>query len=580
MVKFDFNTHNGKDIFRHSTSHILAQAILRLYPKALPTIGPPIEDGFYYDFDNLKISDKDLEKIEQEMYKIVKENHKFKKKDISKAEAKKMFKHNPYKIELIEDLPGKTVTIYTSGDFTDLCRGPHIDDTSVISAIKLKNLAGAYWRGDSKNKMLTRIYGISFPDKKMLKDYLHLQVEAERRDHRKLGKQLDLFSFHDAAPGMAFWHPKGTIIFNELIKYWREEHVKAGYHEVKTPIMLCKDLWVTSGHWDHYKENMYCSFIDDTEAAIKPMNCPGGMLIYKSNVHSYRELPLRMGEIGLVHRHEMSGVLHGLMRLRSFHQDDAHIFMTEDQIEDEIQGVMNLVDIFYKLFGLDYHIELSTRPEEGYIGSLKVWDTAETKLKNALKKSKKPFVINEGDGAFYGPKIDFHIKDSLGRTWQCATIQLDMALPERFKLTYESKDGKKKEPIMIHRVVYGAIERFLGILIEHYAGKLPLWISPIQVILTPITDKHVLHCHKLAKEMKEAGIRVEVDDRSESTSKKVRDAQVQKIPLIINIGDKEIENKTLAVRTLDGKVKFGVKVKDFIEKVEKNIAERKISISF
>ena len=578
MVEFDFETHHGKDIFRHSTSHILAHAIKRLYPKALPTIGPPIEDGFYYDFDNLKISDADLAKIEQEMYKIVQENNKFKKKNITKAEAKKMFKNNPYKIELIEELPDKKVTIYTSGDFTDLCRGPHIDNAGLVKAIKLKKVAGAYWRGDSKNKMLTRIYGISFPEKKMLDDYLHLQAEAEKRDHRKIGKELDLFSFHDEAPGMAFWHPKGTIIFKELLNYWREEHVKAGYQEVKTPIVMCKKLWLASGHWEHYKDNMYCSMMDETETAIKPMNCPGGMLIYKSNVHSYRELPLRMGEIGLVHRHELSGVLHGLFRLRAFHQDDAHIFMTEEQIEQEIEGVMNLVDKFYKLFGLDYHIELSTRPEE-YIGTIKMWDFAEDKLKKALQKNKKPFLINEGDGAFYGPKIDFHIKDSLGRTWQCATIQLDMAMPERFDLTYESKDGKKKRPIMIHRVVYGAIERFIGVLIEHYAGKLPLWISPVQVILTPIADRHNKHCQELAEKMREKGIRVEVDDRSESTSKKVHDAQVQRIPLIVNIGDKEIEQKTLAVRTLDGKVKFGVKVDEFIDAVSKNIAERRISYS-
>ena len=578
MTKFDFNTHHGKDIFRHSTSHILAHAIKRLYPKALPTIGPPIEDGFYYDFDNLKINDKDLEKIEQEMYKIVKENNKFKKKDVSKAEAKKLFKDNKYKLELIAELPGKTVTTYTEGDFTDLCKGPHVADTSVIQAIKLKNVAGAYWRGDSKNKMLTRIYGISFPDKKMLRQYLHLQAEAEKRDHRKLGKQLDLFSFHDEAPGMAFWHPKGTIIFNELLKYWREEHKKDGYHETMTPIILCKSLWLTSGHWDHYKDDMYFSNIDNKETAIKPMNCPGGMLIYKSNIHSYKEFPLRMAEIGLVHRHELSGVLHGLMRVRAFHQDDAHIFMTEEQIEDEVLNVIKLLERMYNHFGLGCHVELSTRPEK-YIGTIAVWNKAEAKLKKVLETHKKPFVINEGDGAFYGPKIDFHIKDSLGRTWQCGTIQLDMSMPERFDLTYESQNGRKKRPVMIHRTVYGSLERFAGVLIEHFGAKFPLWLSPVQAVLMPITDKHFKHCYKLAEQMKEQGIRVEVDDRSESTGKKVRDAQLQKIPLIINIGDKEIEKNTLAVRTLDGKVKFGVELDKFLDNVSKNISERKLNIS-
>ncbi|MCG2718748.1 MAG: threonine--tRNA ligase, partial [Nanoarchaeota archaeon] len=490
-----------------------------------------------------------------------------------KKEAEKILKGEHYKIELLEELEGKPI-FYTNGDFTDLCKGPHVKSTGEIKAFKLMKIAGAYWKGDSNKPMLQRIYGTAFTDRKELRTYLHLLKEAEKRNHIKLGKELGLFSMHPEGPGFPFFHPKGMIVWHELMKYWKEEHDKEGYDEIKTPIILNKELWEQSGHWDHYKENMYFTKIDEGDYAIKPMNCPGGVLVYKTHLHSYREFPMKHAEVGLVHRHEMSGVLNGLFRVRVFHQDDAHIYCMEEQIKDEVIKIINLIDRMYKTFGLEYNMELSTKPDKS-IGSDKMWKTAEASLKNALKEIKADYQLNPGDGAFYGPKIDFHIKDSLGRTWQCATIQLDFAMPERFDLTYEGADGKKHRPVMLHRVIYGAVERFLGILIEHYAGKFPTWLSPVQVVLMTVTDRNAKFAQEIYTKMKEAGIRVELDDRSESIGKKVRDNQLKKTNFMITLGDKEQEKKTLAIRTRDGKVKFGVKVDAFVKDIIKEIKERK-----
>jgi len=569
-----FDHKEGKEVYWHSTSHIMAAAVRKLYPNVHFGIGPSIDEGFYYDFDNLKINEEDLAKIEDEMKKIIAKDLPFERKVISKSEAKKLFSKERFKLELIDELECETVSTYKLGDFVDLCKGPHIPSSGKIGAIKLIKLAGAYWRGDSNNPMLQRIYGISFRTQKELDAFMDLRRKAEERDHRKIGQQLDLYSFHEEAPGMVFIHPKGMIIWNELMKFWREEHKKAGYVEVKTPIILNKHLWEKSGHWDHYRENMYFTKIDDADFAVKPMNCPGGMLIYKSRSHSYRELPIRMAEVGLVHRHELSGVLSGLFRVRAFYQDDAHIFMTNKQIKDEIIGVIKLSEKIYKTFGLEYYIELSTRPKNS-IGTDEQWEAAEKGLKEALEALKINYKLNPGEGAFYGPKIDFHLKDALGRTWQCGTIQLDMSMPERFDLTYVEEDNKPHRVVMIHRTIYGALERFIGILVEHYGGAFPVWLSPTQVILLPVTDRNVKFANGVKKKLEKKDVRVVVDDSSNTLEYKIRDAQLQKIPFMITLGDKEEKNKTLAIRTRDGKVNFGVKVEDFIKEILDEIENKK-----
>jgi len=576
-----FKDKEGKEIFWHSASHLMTQAVLRVFKgqNIGLGVGVAVEDGFYQDYGMKKpLKPEDLEKIEAEMKKIVKENLEIKQRTIPKKEALEFYKKDPYKIDLTNAVPGNTVSMYSQGEFDNLCKGPHVNNTGKIKAFKLMKIAGAYWRGDSSKDQLQRIYGVAFPDKKELKDYLKLLEEAEKRDHRILGKQLDLFSMHDEAPGMPFFHNKGMIMINILKDYWREVHTEDGYEETQTPMILNKELWVRSGHWENYRENMYLTKIDDIDFAVKPMNCPGGMLIYKETTKSYRDLPLKMGEMGLVHRHELSGVLAGLFRVRCFTQDDAHIFMTEDQIKDQIIGAINLTDKIYKQFGFEYMLELSTRPEKS-IGTAKQWETATNGLKSALDQLKKDYKINEGDGAFYGPKIDFHLKDTLGRTWQCGTIQLDMAMPERFDLTYEGKDGKKHRPVTIHRTILGSIERFFGILIEHFAGNFPLWISPVQARIITVADRFMKYGKKVKKELEQAGLRVEIDERTESVSKKVRDAQIEHIPLIINVGEKEEKAGTIAVRTLDGKVKFGIKTADLIKKVNDNVEKREIKFS-
>ncbi|MBW2973606.1 threonine--tRNA ligase [Candidatus Woesearchaeota archaeon] len=565
------------EILRHSAAHILAHAIKELYPKAKNTIGPAVEEGFYYDFDNLHITPEDFPKIEKKMKEIVKKDYPFEKKEITFAEAKKLFKDNPFKIEMAEEFKkaGDKLTVYKSGDFVDLCKGPHVKSTGKVKAFKLIKTAGAYWKGDQKNKQLTRVYGIAFPTKEELKEHLRIMQEAAKRDHRKIGKELDLFSFHECAPGMPFWHPKGMVIWNELVKYWREEHEKAGYVEVKTPIILNKCLWEQSGHWKHFRENMYFTKVDDADYALKPMNCPAGLQIYMTKVRSYKELPMRVAELGLVHRHELSGVLSGLFRVRAFLQDDAHIYCTEKQLKDEIKNVIVLTDKIYKKFGFEYHVELSTKPEKA-MGDPKLWEKAEKALAEAMKELKKDYTLNPGDGAFYGPKLDFHLKDALGRTWQCGTLQLDFQLPIQFKLKYMGEDGTQNhQPIMLHRTIYGSLERFIGILIEHYAGKLPLWLSPVQVRILTVADRFNDYAEKVAQKMKDAGIRAEVDDRSESIGKKVREAQLQQINYILVVGEKELKDKTVAIRTRDNKVHGAKKVDSFIKELVKEIQERK-----
>ncbi|MDM8535951.1 threonine--tRNA ligase [Desulfobacterales bacterium HSG17] len=565
------------EILRHTSAHVMAQAILHLYKDAKLTIGPVVEDGFYYDIDMEPVSEEDFAKIEAEMKKIIKAKLPVKRKLVSKSEALEFYKNEPFKIEMISDLEDGTISFYEQGDFTDLCRGPHLPHTGFIKAFKLMKVSGAYWRADQTREQLQRIYGTSYFDKKELKEYLNFIEEAKKRNHRKLGTRLELFSFHDEAPGMAFFHAKGMVIWNILLDYWREEHLADGYVETKTPIMLNRDLWIRSGHWDNYRENMYTSQIDDYDYAIKPMNCPGGMLLYGTKPHSYKDLPLRQGEIGLVHRHELSGVLSGLFRVRSFHQDDAHIFMTPEQIKDEILGVLKLIERVYSTFGLGFHLELSTRPVKS-IGTDEQWELATSGLKNALDAYGMEYNINEGDGAFYGPKIDVHIKDALGRTWQCGTIQLDMSLPERFDLSYIGSDNEKHRPIMIHRVIYGSIERFFGILVEHFAGKFPLWLAPVQAVLLPINDELAPYANEVKKALEASGLRTSVDDRTESLKRKVREAQLEYIPLILTIGAKEKEAGTLSVRTLDGFVKHGVLMDDFLNRVNVHIKERKLDL--
>ena len=547
-----FNDEGGKAAFRHTTSHIMAQAIKRLYPDTKLAIGPSIADGFYYDVDrDTPLTSEDLEKIEAEMKKIVKEDLKLERFELPRAEAIAFMKEKeePYKVELIEDLPEDAViSFYRQGEFTDLCAGPHLMSTKPVKAFKLTSLAGAYWRGSEKNKMLTRIYGTSFTKKADLEEYLNRMEEAKKRDHRKLGKELGLFMMREEGPGFPFFLPKGMVLKNTLLDYWREIHRKNGYVEISTPIMLSRHLWETSGHWDHYKENMYTTVIDDTDFAIKPMNCPGGILVYQSEPRSYRDLPLRMGELGLVHRHEKSGQLHGLMRVRCFTQDDAHIFMMPEQIRDEIKGVARLIDEVYQLFGFKYHVELSTRPEDS-MGSDEDWEMATEALRGALDDLGLPYVVNEGDGAFYGPKIDFHLEDSIGRTWQCGTIQLDFQLPLRFNCEYIGADGEKHRPIMIHRVIFGSIERFIGILIEHFAGAFPTWLAPVQVKVLPISDKYMDYAQKVLDELNNSGVRAEIDTRAEKIGYKIREAQMKKIPYMLVVGAKEEEDGLVSVRS-------------------------------
>jgi threonyl-tRNA synthetase len=565
------------DILRHSAAHVMAQAITKLYNNAKLTIGPVVKDGFYYDIDMPPVSEDDFPKIEEEMKKIIKAKLPFKRKEVAKAEALEFYKNEPYKTELISELADGSISFYTQGDFTDLCRGPHLPHTGMINAFKLMKVSGAYWRADQSKTQLQRIYGIAFFDKKELKNHLYLIEEAKKRDHRKIGPALGLFSFHEEAAGMPFFHPKGMEVWNALLDYWREEHRASGYVETKTPIMLNRSLWEKSGHWENYRENMYTSVIDETEYAIKPMNCPGGMMLFAEKPHSYKNLPLRVAEIGLVHRHELSGVLSGLFRVRAFHQDDAHIFMTSDQIESEILGVLKLVERIYGTFGLDFQLELSTRPLKS-IGSDEQWEKATTGLRAALDTYNREYKVNEGDGAFYGPKIDIHIKDALSRTWQCGTVQLDMSLPERFDLSYIGKDNEKHRPVMIHRVVYGSIERFFGILTEHFAGKFPLWMAPTQTVILPINDDLIPVANELKELFQQKGIRTEIDDRTESLKKKIREAQLGRIPLVITIGEKEKESGTLSIRTLDGNVKFGVTREDFLHTVLEHIRERKLNL--
>jgi len=547
-----FDSEGGKHAFRHTASHIMAQAVKRLYPKARLAIGPAIENGFYYDFDMERpFTPEDLEKIEAEMNKIVKEDLTLERFTLPREEAVKFMeeKDEPYKVELIKDLPeGSVISFYKQGDFTDLCAGPHLPSTGKVKAFKLLSIAGAYWRGNEKNKMLQRIYGTAFAKKSDLDEYIFRLEEAKKRDHRKLGRELDLFDILDEGPGFPFFMPNGMVLRNILEDYWRQEHRKRGYQEIKTPIILNKELWHRSGHWDNYKDNMYSVNIDDTDFAIKPMNCPGGMLVFKRKLHSYRDLPVRMGELGLVHRHELSGALHGLMRVRCFTQDDAHIFMTPDQILDEVTGVIRLIDDFYSIFGFKYHVELSTRPEKS-IGTDEQWEMATKALIGALEANGLEYRVNEGDGAFYGPKIDFHLEDSIGRTWQCGTIQLDMMMPERFDLSYIGADGEKHRPVMIHRVIFGSIERFIAILTEHFAGAFPTWLAPVQVKVLPIIEKHHDYAQQVQKKLEAAGIRAEVDYRNEKIGYKIREAQMEKVPYMLVIGDKEAENGQVAVRS-------------------------------
>ena len=573
------DSEKAVEVIRHSSAHIMAQAVKRLYKNAKLAIGPSIANGFYYDFDiDTTIIKEDLEKIEKEMNKIVKENLKFERIDVSKEEALKIMKDNDeiYKVELINDLPeGEKISLYKQGDYIDLCRGPHIPSTKYAKAFKLISVAGAYWRGNEKNKMLQRVYGIAFSNLKELEIHLHNLEEAKKRDHRKLGKELNLFTFAEEGPGFPFFLPKGVILKNSLIDFWRKIHYEAGYVEVETPIMLNKKLWETSGHWYHYKENMYTSMIDDEEFALKPMNCPGGMIVYKSDSHSYRDFPMRVGELGRVHRHELSGALHGLMRVRAFTQDDAHIFMLPEQIKSEIKGVVELIDKVYSIFGFKYHVELSTRPEDS-MGSDEEWQMAEDSLRGALDELNLQYVINEGDGAFYGPKIDFHLEDSIGRTWQCGTIQLDFQLPQRFELEYVGSDNEKHRPIVIHRVIFGSIERFIGILIEHFAGKFPTWLAPVQVKVLPISDKFNNYCDEVVKQFNENGIRVEIDQRNEKIGYKIREARNERVPYIVIIGEKEEEEGNVSLRSRKNGDEGSINVRDLIERINNEIKNKYI----
>ena len=572
-----FEDEGGKHTLRHTASHILAQAVKRLWPEAKLAIGPAIDKGFYYDIDmEHTLTPEDLGKIEKEMSRIVKENLPITKSVMSRQEAIEFFKskNEDYKVELIEDLPEDAViSCYAQGDFIDLCAGPHVASTGKVKAFKLQSIAGAYWRGDEKNKMLQRIYGTAFEKKEELDAYLHLLEEAAKRDHRKLGKELGLFVIKEEGPGFPFFLPKGMALRNELENFWREVHHEFDYEEIRTPIILNKQLWETSGHWDHYRENMYTTIIDDEEYAIKPMNCPGGILVYQNEMHSYRDFPLRYAELGLVHRHELSGALHGLFRVRAFTQDDAHVFMLPDQMQSELMKVIELFDRIYSQFGLKYHVELSTKPDNA-MGDDAIWEAATEALRNAIEAKGIPYVINPGDGAFYGPKLDYHIEDSLGRTWQCGTIQLDMNLPERFQIEYVGEDGQKHRPIMIHRACFGSMERFIGILTEHYAGAFPTWMAPVQVKILPISEKHVEYAKELAKQMHRDYVRVEVDDRSEKIGYKIRQAQMAKVPYMLVVGDKEVEEGTVNVRKHGGDELGSVPFEEFFNSIKIEIKER------
>ena len=573
-----FDSLEGKKAYWHTTSHIMAQAIKRLYPEIKLAIGPSIDNGFYYDFDTEKpFSEDDLIKIEDEMKKIIKEDLPLERFELPRKEAIKFMeeKGEPYKVELINDLPEDAIiSFYKQGEFTDLCAGPHVAKTGNIKAVKLLTSSGAYWRGNEKNKMLQRIYGISYPKASQLEEYLNMLEEAKKRDHKKLGKELELFMITGEGPGFPFFLPKGMVLRNVLEDYWRKIHTLNGYQEVKTPVMLNEELWHRSGHWDHYKDNMYTTKIDEQDFALKPMNCPGGMLVYKSKMHSYKDLPIRMGELGLVHRHEKSGQLNGLFRVRCFTQDDAHIFCLPEQIESEIIDLMHLINQVYSLFGFTYTVELSTRPEDS-MGSDEDWTTAENALRKALEHENMEYVVNEGDGAFYGPKIDFHIKDSLGRDWQCGTIQLDFQMPERFDLNYIGQDGEKHRPVMLHRVVFGSIERFIGVLIEHYAGAFPTWLAPVQVKILTISDKQKEYADELVKQFMKEGIRAELDDREEKIGYKIREAQLQKIPYMLIIGEKEVEANAVGVRARKEGDIGQMPVKEFISKIKEEIEEKK-----
>lgn len=577
--KINFEDEQVRLNYRHTTSHILAQAVKKLWPEAKLAIGPAIENGFYYDFDlDYKFTDQDLLKIQKEMKKIIQANYPLERFELPRAEAIEKMKSmgEDYKVELIEDLPEDAViSFYQQGDFVDLCAGPHMDSTGQIKAVKLQSVAGAYWRGDSNRKMLQRIYGTCFPSQAELDEYLKKLEEAKLRDHRKIGKEMDLFDIYEEGPGFPFFMPKGMIIRNELENFWKTEHRKRGYDEIKTPLIMNKQLWRTSGHWDHYKDNMYFTKIDDEDYAIKPMNCPGSLLAYKRKMWSYRDFPIRMGELGQVHRHELSGALHGLMRVRTFTQDDAHIFMLPEQIKDEVIGVVKFIDDVYNMFGFDYHIELSTRPEDS-MGSDEEWEAAETALREAMETVGKPFVINEGDGAFYGPKLDFHLEDCLGRTWQCGTIQLDMQMPQRFDISYIGSDGEKHRPVMIHRVIFGSIERFIGILTEHFAGKYPLWLAPVQVKLLTVTEKFADYAQEIGKKLDEAGLRVEVDVRNEKIGKKIREARNERTPYICVIGEKEAEAGTLTVRSSKAGELGEMQVDELMNKLLKEIETKAV----
>lgn len=577
--KINFEDEQVRLRYRHTTSHILAQAVKKLWPDAKLAIGPAIDNGFYYDFDmEHKLNDQDLLKIQKEMKKVIQANCPLERFELPREEAIKFMaeRGEDYKVELIEDLPeDEVISFYQQGDFVDLCAGPHMEKTGQIKAVKLQSIAGAYWRGDSDRKMLQRIYGTCFPSQAELDDYLEKLEEAKKRDHRKIGKEMDLFAIYEEGPGFPFFMPKGMVIRNELESFWKSEHRKRGYQEIKTPLIMNEQLWRTSGHWDHYKDNMYFTKIDGEDYAIKPMNCPGSLLAYKRKMWSYRELPVRMGELGQVHRHELSGALHGLMRVRTFTQDDAHIFMLPEQIKDEVIGVVKFIDDVYSMFGFKYHIELSTRPEDS-MGSDEEWETAETALQEAMKSIGKPFVINEGDGAFYGPKLDFHLEDSLGRTWQCGTIQLDMQMPQRFDISYVGPDGEKHRPVMIHRVIFGSIERFIGILTEHFAGKFPLWLAPVQVKLLTVTEKFSDYALEVAKKFEDAGLRVEADIRNEKIGYKLREARNERTPYICVIGEREMEAGNLTVRS--SKVgELGEMTQDeLLNKLLKEIADKAI----
>lgn len=576
--KIDFSDAAVREAYRHTSSHIMAQAIKTIWPEAKLAIGPAIENGFYYDIDlEHKFTEDDLRKIEKEMKKIIKAGYPLERFELPREEAIKFMqdRNEDYKIELIKDLPdGEIISFYKQGDFVDLCAGPHMEKTSNIKAVKLTSVAGAYWRGNSDNKMLQRIYGTSFPSQQELDEYIGKMEEAKKRDHRKIGREMDLFAIFEEGPGFPFFLPKGMIIRNELEKFWREEHIKRGYEEIKTPIILNEQLWHTSGHWDNYKDNMYFTTIDGENYAVKPMNCPGALLTFKRKLHSYRDLPIKMGELGQVHRHELSGALHGLMRVRTFTQDDAHIFMTPEQIKDEVKKVISFIDYVYKIFGFKYHVELSTRPEEKFIGTLELWDKATNALRESMEEMGLDYVVNEGDGAFYGPKLDFHLEDSIGRTWQCGTVQLDYQMPERFDVTYVGADGERHTPVMVHRVIFGSIERFIGILTEHYAGKFPLWLAPVQVKLLTVTEKFAPYAEKVAKELEGAGIRVELDVRNEKIGYKLREARNERVTYIGVIGQREEQSDTLSLRhNILGEI-GELSIEEFKKKLLKEIEEK------